>query len=312
MPAPRCLSLVVLIGVAITGAVWSQDSRDVDRSQLLRVEPGLPVPGSAAAGEALGYAAPSENDADLGIQAILKRQNQYRPFTFSLSTPLYYTTNVALTREGEVQDGIVGPAVTLAYQPHIARTLYGEFLLVQQLFYYERYSSFNFTSLDGIAGVVCYLPQFYGLSLRARYDFNRLTDEHFNEFFQNHSLVFSAEMPFPFRRAMQATVGTLANISLAADPSGSRRNDFEIYAGYQVQFSRSLTIDAVGRFLVKDYYEGDRVDINEILALTANYRAREWLLLSAITTFSWNQSNHSVFDYQVANLGGAVALTLRF
>jgi hypothetical protein len=76
--------------------------------------------------------------------------------------------------------------------------------------------------------------------------------------------------------------------------------------------SRSFSVDAVGRFIVKDYYKGDRTDINEILALTANYRPNSWLTLSAIATFSWNQSNHSIFDYKVADVGGGVAATLKF
>jgi hypothetical protein len=64
--------------------------------------------------------------------------------------------------------------------------------------------------------------------------------------------------------------------------------------------------------LFKEYYEGSRNDVSELLSLTANYRFREWLTLSAVSTASWNQSNHSVFDYSVVNLGGALALTFKF
>jgi hypothetical protein len=39
---------------------------------------------------------------------------------------------------------------------------------------------------------------------------------------------------------------------------------------------------------------------------------REWLTLSFLSSFAWNQSNQSVFDYHVANVGGGVALTFRF
>jgi hypothetical protein len=52
--------------------------------------------------------------------------------------------------------------------------------------------------------------------------------------------------------------------------------------------------------------------VNEILSVSANYRVRDWLTLSALSSFSWNQSNHSVFDYNVANIGGGVALELKF
>jgi hypothetical protein len=302
------LAAPILFGSTIAVAQTSQ----LDRSQILRIEPGAQIGAPTSANEALGYAAPSENDADLGVQAILKRQEQYRPFTFTLSTPFFYTTNVALTRNGEVGDGVFAPALTLAYQPRIAKTLYGEVIVVQQLFYYDRFTNFNFTSFDAIAGVVWYLPQYHNLALRLRYDFNRLTDDQFDEFFQNHSIVAIAEMPFQFGQAMQLNLGALANISVSSDPQTPRRNDFEVYAGYAVQLSRSFSVDAVGRFIVKDYYQGDRTDINEILALTANYRPRTWLTVSAIATFSWNQSNQSVFDYYVADLGGGVSVTFKF
>ena len=111
---------------------------------------------------------------------------------------------------------------------------------------------------------------------------------------------------------MQLNLGALANVSVAADPSGPQRSDFEVYGGYHVQFSRSFSMDAVGRVLFKKYYEGGRNDVSELLALTADYRIREWLTLSAVSTAAWNQSNHSVFDYSVVNLGGSLALTFKF
>ena len=290
----------------------AQTSQAVDRSQILRIEPGTQIGAPTLSDQGLGYAAPSENDADLGVQAILKRQEQYRPFTFTLSAPFFYTSNVALTRNGAVGDGLFSPALTLAYQPRIAKTLYGEFIVVQQFFYYDTHTDFNFTSFDGIAGVVWYIPQYHNLILRLRYDFNRLTDDEFDEFFQNHSVIAIAEMPFQFAQAMQLNLGALANISVSSSPQSPQRNDFEVYAGYAVQLSRSFSVDAVGRFMVKDYYKGGRTDINEILALTANYRPRNWLTLSAIATFSWNQSNQSVFDYNVADVGGGVSVTFKF
>jgi len=211
-----------------------------------------------------------------------------------------------------VSDVVLASSFIFAYQPRLTKTLYGEFIASQQLFYYDRLSSFNFTSFDAIAGLVYYLPTYHNLTLRLRYDYNRLMTDEWDEFFANHSVVVSADMPFRFGRAMQLNLGALANISFAADPSGPQRSDFEAYAGYHVQFSRSFSMDAVGRVLFKKYYEGARNDVSELLAVTADYRVREWLTLSAVSTFAWNQSNHSVFDYSVVNLGGALALTFKF
>ena len=211
-----------------------------------------------------------------------------------------------------VSDGVFAPNFVFAYQPRLVKTLYGEFIASQELFYYNRLGEFNFTSFDAIAGVVYYLPKYHNLTLRLRYDYNRLTDDEWNEFFANHSIVASVDLPVPFGRAMQLNLGALADISFAANPSAPQRSDFELYAGYHVQFSRNFSVDAIGRLLVKPYYEGDRTDVSELIALSADYRIRNWLTVSAVSNFAWNQSNHSAFEYSVANLGGALTLTLKF
>lgn len=306
-------TVVVCLSIMLASPSNAQDSQAVDRSQLFRTEPGVPIGQTANQnGESLGYAASTANDEDLGVQAVLKRQEEYKAFSVSLAAPFYFTSNVALTRTDEHGDFVFAPSLTAAYQPRLMQTLYGELLVSQQLFYYNRYDEFNFTSLDVIAGVVWYLPQFHNLTLRARYDFNRLTDDEFNEFYQNNSLIFSADLPINFGRAMQMNVGALANISFAADHEEPRRNDFDVHADYAVQVSRAFALDAGVRVIFKDYYEGDRRDVSEIFSLTANYRIRDWLAASAIATYALNQSNQSVFDYKVGNIGGAVALTIKF
>ena len=61
--------------------------------------------------EVNGHAPPSPNDADLGEQAILKRSEGYRPFVATASIPVYYTSNVALTRSHEQNDWLEAPIV---------------------------------------------------------------------------------------------------------------------------------------------------------------------------------------------------------
>ncbi len=289
------------------------ETQAVDRSQLFRTQPGvLPAEQPEQSSTEQGYAASSANDQDLGVQAILKRQQQYKAFTFSISTPYYYTSNVALVNHGEIGDGVFAPAFSLLYQPHIWQTLYGEIGVAQQLFYYNTQTDFNFGSFDAIAGLVYYIPQLHDLSLRLRYDFNRLTNDDWDEFFSNHEIILIAELPLRLGRAMQLSFGAVIDISVGADSQAPRRNEFDAYIGYQAQLTRAFSIDAAARLQLKDYYEGDRTDVSEILALTANYRVRDWLILSALTSFAWNQSNQDVFDYTVVNLGGALALTIRF
>ena len=306
-----CAAALILEGQPTQGQVAPGQAQD--RAQLLGSQANPTVPNFTPSGENQGYAVASPNEEDIGEQQILKRVEEYKPFTVSVYSPFFWTSNAALVSRGEEDDFVVAPGVTLLYQPRITKTFYAELGVVQQFFLYDRFSELNFGSFDAIAGVVYYLPQFHNLSLRAVYDYNRLTDtDHFDEFFVNHSIILNAELPFRIGRAQQLSLGVGLDLSFYANPEPPRRNNYSFYVGYDVALSRSFSIDAAASVVVRDYHLGDRTDVNEILSLSANYRIRDWLTLSALSSFAWNQSNHSVFNYSVANIGGGVALTLKF
>ena len=267
-----------------------------------------------ATGSDSQHAVASPNDPDLGEQAILKRSDRYQPFSFFVSAPVSYTSNVALSRRDEQSDVLFTPAFGFAYTPQITKTLFASVGVAQQFFYYDDFSALDFASFDLRAGLNYIVPAWHNLLLRADYDFNRLTssDDLGDEFFANHSLNFGAEVPFPIGRAQQVTVGVDLSFSIAADPNPPARHDFGSFVGYSANLTRDLTVNAVGRVAVREYVEGDRTDVNFILSLGATYRFTKWLSASANTTASTNQSNQSVFDYDVVNVGGAVALALRF
>ena len=262
--------------------------------------------------DAQGNAVASPNDNDLGEQQILKRQEEYLPFSINVATSVYWTSNVALVDNGAQDDVLFSPGATFVYQPRLTRTLFADIGVAQQWFVYDRFSELNFTSFDAIVGLAYYVPQFHNLSLRARYDYNRLTDTDFDEFFNNHAIILSASIPFRIDRAQQMAIGTDLEFSLGGEPDAPRRNDYSFYAGYSVNVSRAISIDASARLAVRDYHQGGRTDVSEILGITASYRPNRWITLSILTSFAWNQSNQDAFDYSVANLGGGAALTIQF
>lgn len=284
-----------------------------DRAQLLRPPSSPADPYSEENGVDNGRAVESENDADIGEQEILKRIERYEPFTVSVATPIYYTSNVALVRNGEQSDTIFAPAAGITYAPRFAQTLFGSFTIQRQEFYYDKFSALNFGSFDVRAGLSTILPRAHNLILRAEYDYNRLTfTNSFNDFFNNHSIFLSAELPFRIGRAQQLSIGADTNVSLSANPSAPQRDEFDFYVGYGASLTRALTVSAVGRIFVRDYRSIDRTDVSEVIALTANYRFNKCISAGAATTLAWSRSNKSVFDYDVANIGGVVSLTFRF
>ncbi len=305
-----CCALLCLIPARRTCAQTVQ----ANQADLARNRAELTsAPNAFPSGVVEGHAAPSPNDSDLGEQEILKRAEGYQPFTASVAAPFYWTSNVALVSTGEQSDFLVAPAAALTYQPRITNALYGLLSVREQLFYYDRFSNLNFGSFDVEAGLVYSLPQLHDLILRGEYIYERLTSKNsFHDFFSNHSLLLNAELPFRLGRAQQFSLGADANISFAAEPDPPQRSDYEVYLSYTVRLSRAFSLDTVGRVVLRDYYLSDRLDVSEILAVTANYNVTKFLTASAISTLAASQSNHSVFDYQVANVGGLVALSVKF
>lgn len=311
--APVRFSLVLSLAFCWACSLQAQTSA-ADRARLLTSQsPVQPPVSTTDNGVDQGYAAASPNDSDLGEQAILKRVEKYDPFTLETGVPIYYTSNVALVDRGRVSDVIIAPVIGITYAPKISKTLYAEFTLRQQFFYYQDLSGFDFASFDAIAGLVYYIPKLSNLTLRANIDYNRLTGtDNFDDFFSNYSLGLGAEVPFRIGRAQQISVGVDANVSLYANPAPPQRNDFGFYVGYSVNLSRNFSLNAAGRLVVRPYDNGGRTDVSEVLALSANYRIREWLTVSALTTFVANQSNRSAFDYEVFNVGGGITLSWKF
>jgi hypothetical protein len=314
------VTTLCVLGFALAneGHAQTANQAQLTREQAPSAFPAT-VPTSGAEG---GNVAAAPGDADLGEQQILKRAEEYKPFTISAGAPFYWTSNVALTRSGEQSDFVVAPAVGAFYEPRITSTLYGLIDVREQLFYYDQFDNFNFGSFDFEVGFRYLVPQWHNLLLRLEYDYNRLTEKNsFAAFFQNHGFIIDASIPFQFGRAQTLTLGADLNISAAADEShqapninaiSAQRSDYSVYLGYSAVLTRSFFINAVGTLVVRQYYEGGRDDISEILALTANYRVNKYLTVSAVSTLAASQSNQSVFDYQVANLGGAVALQVKF
>jgi hypothetical protein len=298
-------------------------AQTANQAQLTREQAPPPfaptVPASPVGG---GPVVAAPGDADLGEQQILKRMEEYQPFTISVGAPFYWTSNVALVSSGAQSDFVVAPAAGVFYEPRITKTLYGLIDVREQLFYYDRFDDFNFGSFDFEVGFRYLVPQWHNLLLRVEYDYNRLTQKNsFEAFFQNHAFIINAEIPFRFGRAQTLSLGADANISLAATEShqppninaiSAQRSDYGVYLGYSAVLTRSFFVNAVGRLVVRQYYEGGRDDLSEILALTANYRVNKFLTVSAVSTLAASKSNQSVFDYNVANLGGAVGLSVKF
>lgn len=299
-------------------ASWSSGQTpisDVDRAQWMREQGGGPlVDTGGTAGVENGEAVSTPNDADMGTQQILKRENRYQAFTASAGLPIYFTSNAQLAEHGGRSDVIMAPVVALYYEPKLTENLYAFADARFQEFYYGRYQDLDFGSLDLEVGLIYTVPNLHNLILRGEYDYNRLNDsDRFADIlFQNHGIILNAELPFQISRDQRLAIGGDLNFSVAADHQAPRRHDFDAYAGYGIFLTRQFVVSATGRVIVRDYVQGSRVDVSEVLSLTATYRLTSWCDVSGLFTFANNDSNKNSFSYDVANVGGAMALAIKF
>ena len=287
-------------------------TRAVDRAALLRAQPSIRDEATVDSSDAEGAVVASPNDPDLGEQAILKRSEGYRAFTVYASAPITYTTNVALSRNNEMHDFIYTPLLGVSYAPKLTPTLYGNISVSQQFFHYDRFSELDFGSFDFRLGLSYIAPQLHHLLLRADYGYNRLTSDGYDEFFSNHMLNLSAELPFRIGRAQQISVGLDSSISLAAEPDQPARHDVSPFVAYSVNVTRDLNLSAVGRLIWRDYVEGDRTDWGGLLSLTATYQFTRSFSANGVASFASNDSNQNVFDYDVGNFGLALSFVGKF
>jgi hypothetical protein len=300
--------------LALVDSSNGQTIQSINRAQLSRDQAlTAPEAPSPPTGEGELEMVTSPNDPDIGEQQLLRRTETYQPFTASVSIPIYWTSNVALTNSGEQGDLLTSPVAAVGYQPRITNNLSGYVGVRDQQFYYKRLHDFDFGSFDVEVGLTYTVPQFYHVILHLGYDYNRLTKrKSFDDFFSNHMLVLSAEVPIRINRAQQISIGASSSISMTAVPEKPRRDDFDGYVVYSVQLTRALVLAANGRISLHDYILTDRIDVTELVALNATYSVTNFISANALASFAANQSNHSVFDYQVGDLGGAFSVLIRF
>ena len=89
----RGLLLLLLIATALAAPAARGQNSAADRARLVSSQSPTftPSPNVNANGVDQNYAASTPNDSDLGEQAILKRADEYQPFTLEAGVPVYYT-----------------------------------------------------------------------------------------------------------------------------------------------------------------------------------------------------------------------------
>ena len=263
---------------------------------------GTPLPGSSGG---------NSGDDSFGAQQILKSEPPPPPqFVFSADSSLFYTTNVALTRRNEIDDGISVTNAAFSWNRTISPSLQFQLGAHVAFFRYLETSSLDFENLGAGLGFAWTPANPWGVSFFGRYDFSELLDKHSRELLEDHEFSAGLQKVWVFNRRHAFTAGILGSIGIS-DPFAAQRDQIAGFFGYHVAFTDHLDAEATYR-LSGFFYNNGRDDLNQTLSFALRYHLTHWMEAGALLSLGFNHSTQDVFDYSVLNTGGVVSLTIHF
>jgi hypothetical protein len=312
------LFCAVLFFTAIVEGRSQTTPPQAEQANQFRVNPNLnPVEDEEEEGEEStavdGETAPaSPGDSDIGVQQVLKRRDKLQPFTLFGDFSGFYTSNVALAKQGLQEDAFYVGTVGASWQPRITNELLGEVTVKQQFFRYDQTQALDFNSLNIGGGLTYVLRNFYDLTLFNRFNFQRLTDgEEDQEFYKEYRVSFGAQKVFPLAKAHYLFVGAGVDLPFS-DPYVSQRYEYSLYGGYHLDITRDFQANVFYRIAAYDYAVGHRDDLNNNASIALTYEICDYLTLTGSFSAGFNNSNQPVFDYEVYNSGGGLTLKYKF
>ncbi|HEX8310651.1 MAG TPA: hypothetical protein VF614_04985 [Chthoniobacteraceae bacterium] len=314
MDCKPSLALVLALLMAAPGVAQQVDTQ-IEQSRRFDQQATPLRDTSAAAGtETFDEVAPSSpGDSDLGTQAILKSQYAAKRWFIFGDLAGFHTNNVALTSRNKFDDQFLVATFGFSYQQKITDQLEADFTIRGATFRYCEFDQLNFTSIDAGAGLTYRIPQLANTTAFLRYNFNDLiSEESGDEFFQNHTITAGVQKVFPLARAHAVIVGASAQWGFA-DPKEAERDEYGVYLGYHVDFTRALQAQVFYRSAYYRYSaKPQREDFNQNVSANLRYKLTSWASLNASASLGFNRSNQDVYDYDVANTGGGLTLEVRF
>ena len=259
------------------------------------------------------FAPASPGDDDIGQQLILKESPKDRWMSAQADTFLYWTDNPANLSEGGDDDVFWGGRVSLTAQPRLGKRLYGDVLVSQQIYRYDRYDILDYEYFETSAGVIYVEPRLADSILYIQGYFNRMTTDDFGEDIVNSfSVRAGVQRTFLFDRKNSLHLNLLGDWDIDTDEAALDRNEYIADVGYSYKIMRDLVLGASYRFTWFDYQESGRSDALSLLGASLTWSPRKWMDVYVAASYSFNESDIDVFDYEAATVGGGVGVRIRF
>jgi hypothetical protein len=259
------------------------------------------------------FAPESPGDEDIGQQLILKETPKSRWMSAQVDTFLYWTDNPANLANGGDDDFFYGGRVSLSAQPRLGPNLFGDLLVSQYIYLYDQYDFLDYEYFEASAGLIKVLPQLWNSIVFVQGHYGRMTTDTFGEDILNaFSLRAGMQRSFLFDRKNSLHINVMGDWDLDVDVAELERFEYVVDLAYTYKIMRDLILSASYRFTWFDYQNVGRSDALSLLGLSLTWSPRRWIDLYLAASYSINESDIDVFDYEAATTGGGAGVRLRF
>ncbi|MFN0125312.1 MAG: hypothetical protein ACKV19_01340 [Verrucomicrobiales bacterium] len=309
----------------LTLSLSAADAQDRTFSRRDVGVPGLPPPGVRAPGLSPDPGAPAADTAEAwsdldptayGEQEILVRVPHWQPWSFGFTAGWEYQDNAGLTPNREISDLVYRQSSSARVTIPLNETRFLDGGVQQQSTRYDDLEVLDFDRFDIDAGLLQALPESWPIlggavaSLRAGWyrlsEGGRLEDELFNNFSLTPSLLRSLAL-----NPSHSILGNIsAEISLDSNSAEAQRNEYSVLVAWQAKWSPRWESSLYLRGALYDY-DGHN-DWNFVGGAAIDWIWTSWCRLGVVASWTWNDSDESVFDYENSTLGAGLRLSVRF
>ena len=317
MDASRLIFFSLLASACTTSMTLAQ--LDPTRVSEAISRPSGPTIGESQNLSAVGldeqndFAPASPGDSDIGQQLILKEAPKNRWSRAYADAFGYWTNNAANISAGEVEDWFWGARIGFGFQPRIAKRLFADVDVQQQIYRYDRFDVLDFESLDASAGLLYVEPRLASTVFFAQANYNRITGDDFgDELLNSVSIRAGAQKIFLIDRRNSIQITLMGDWDIYNDLDYLERHEYIGDLTYRFKIMRDLVFALSYRYTWMDYQQVDRGDSLSILGASITWSPKKWIDIYATSSFSFNDSNIDAFDYETTTLGGGVGVKIKF
>jgi hypothetical protein len=270
-------------------------------------------PGALGLEDDNAFAPASPGDDDIGQQLILKDSARERWLSAQLDTFAYWTDNPANLSQGGEDDVFWGTQISLGVQPRLRNRLYADAAISQQIYRYDEFDVLDYEFFEASLGLIHLEPRLWNAILFAQGRYGHMTNDDFGQDVLNSfSLRAGIQKTVLFDRRNSLQLSLMGDWDLDTDVDQLDRSEYIADVSYRYKIMRDLIFSASCRFTWFDYQKVDRSDALNLMGANLTWSPRKWLDVYVACTFSINESNVNVFDYEAANVGGGAGVRIRF